>query len=486
METMEFLSNKPLLITDTILRDAHQSQAATRMTIEDMLPACEILDSIGYYSLECWGGATFDVCMRFLNEDPWERLRTLRKHLPNTKLQMLFRGQNILGYKHYADDVVDAFCRKSIENGIDIIRIFDALNDVRNLEQAIKSTKKYGGMVEATLSYTISPIHSEEYFVKLAQELEQMGADVICVKDMANLLLPMDAYSLIKRLKETVKIPIHLHTHNTTGTGDMVYLMAAYAGVDIVDTALSPLANGTAQPATESLVATLQGTERDTGLDLNKMSQAAAHFRKVAQRLKEAGSLDPKVLNVDTNTLLYQVPGGMLSNLISQLKQANKEEKYYDVLAEIPRVRKDFGYPPLVTPTSQIVGTQAVMNVVVGKYKTFPKESKGLLKGEYGQVPGEVNEEVRALAGIKPEDVIHCRPADLLQPEVEKYREEFKDIAKSDEDVLSLALFPQVAPKFLAWRDGPHDEPAAAPAAAPAKKPADPNAVRELFVEFKG
>ena len=485
---MEFLSKKPLYITDTILRDAHQSQAATRMRVEDMLPACEVLDSIGYWSLECWGGATFDSCMRFLNEDPWERLRKLRKALPNTKLQMLFRGQNILGYKHYADDVVDAFCRKSIENGIDIIRIFDALNDVRNLEQAIKSTKKYGGMVEATLSYTISPIHNEEYFVKLALELEQMGADVICVKDMANLLLPMDAYSLVKKLKETVSIPIHLHTHNTTGTGDMVYLMAAYAGVDIVDTALSPLANGTAQPATESLVATLQGTERDTGLDLTKMSQAAAHFRKVAQKLKEQGSLDPKVLNVDTNTLLYQVPGGMLSNLISQLKQANKEEKYYDVLAEIPRVRKDFGYPPLVTPTSQIVGTQAVMNVVVGKYKTFPKESKGLLKGEYGQVPGEVNEEVRALAGIKPEDVITCRPADLLEPEVEKYREEFKDTAKSDEDVLSLALFPQVAPKFLAWRDGPHDEPQAvpaAPAAAP-KAPADPNAVRELYVEFKG
>ena len=484
---MEFLSKKPLYITDTILRDAHQSQAATRMRVEDMLPACEVLDSIGYWSLECWGGATFDSCMRFLNEDPWERLRTLRKHLPNTKLQMLFRGQNILGYKHYADDVVDAFCRKSIENGIDIIRIFDALNDVRNLEQAIKSTKKYGGMVEATLSYTISPIHNEEYFVKLAKELEQMGADVICVKDMANLLLPMDAYSLVKKLKETVKIPIHLHTHNTTGTGDMVYLMAAYAGVDIVDTALSPLANGTAQPATESLVATLQGTVRDTKLDLGKMSEAAAHFRKVAQKLKEQGSLDPKVLNVDTNTLLYQVPGGMLSNLISQLKQANKEEKYYDVLAEIPRVRKDFGYPPLVTPTSQIVGTQAVMNVVVGKYKTFPKESKGLLRGEYGQLPGEVSEEVRALAGIKPEDVITCRPADLLQPEVEKYREEFKGIAKSDEDVLSLALFPQVAPKFLAWRDGPHDEPAAAPAPAPQKAaPADPNAVRELFVEFKG
>ncbi|MCI9349598.1 MAG: pyruvate carboxylase subunit B [Oscillibacter sp.] len=483
---MEFLSKKPLYITDTILRDAHQSQAATRMRIEDMLPACEVLDSIGYWSLECWGGATFDSCMRFLNEDPWERLRKLRKALPNTKLQMLFRGQNILGYKHYADDVVDAFCRKSIENGIDIIRIFDALNDVRNLEQAIKSTKKYGGMVEATLSYTISPIHNEEYFVKLALELEQMGADVICVKDMANLLLPMDAYALVKRLKETVKVPIHLHTHNTTGTGDMVYLMAAYAGVDIVDTALSPLANGTSQPATESLVATLQGTVRDTGLDLNKMSKAAAHFRKVAQRLKEAGSLDPKVLNVDTNTLLYQVPGGMLSNLISQLKQANKEEKYYDVLAEIPRVRKDFGYPPLVTPTSQIVGTQAVMNVVVGKYKTFPKESKGLLRGEYGRLPGEVNEEVRALAGIKPEDVITCRPADQLEPELEKYRAEFKDVAKSDEDVLSLALFPQVAPKFLAWRDGPHDEPASAPAEKKPAAPADPNAVRELYVEYKG
>ena len=381
---MEFLSNKPLLITDTILRDAHQSQAATRMTLEDMLPACEVLDSIGYYSLECWGGATFDSCLRFLNEDPWERLRQLRAHLPHTKLQMLFRGQNILGYKHYADDVVDEFCAKSIENGIDIIRIFDALNDVRNLEQAIKSTKKYGGQVEATLSYTISPIHNEDYFVKLGRELEEMGADALCIKDMANLLLPMDAYSLVKRLKETVSIPIHLHTHNTSGTGDMVYLMAAMAGVDIVDTALSPLANGTSQPATESLVATLKGTVRDTGLDLGKMSEAAVHFRKVAERLKASGALDPKVLNVDTNTLLYQVPGGMLSNLISQLKQAGKEDKYYDVLAEIPRVREDFGYPPLVTPSSQIVGTQAVMNIIFGeRYKNFPKESRAMLRGEY-------------------------------------------------------------------------------------------------------
>ena len=481
---MEFLSKKPLLITDTILRDAHQSQAATRMRVEDMLPACEILDSIGYYSLECWGGATFDSCLRFLNEDPWERLRKLKAALPNTKLQMLFRGQNILGYKHYADDVVDAFCRKAIENGIDIIRIFDALNDVRNLEQAIKSTKKYGGMVEGTLSYTISPIHNEEYFVNMAKELEQMGADTICIKDMANLLLPMDAYSLVKRLKETVSIPIHLPTHKTTGTGDMVYLMAAMAGVDIVDTALSPLGNGTSQPATEALVATMQGSERDTGLDLGKMSEAAVHFRKIAEKLKEQGSLDPKVLNVDTNTLLYQVPGGMLSNLISQLKQAGKEDKYYDVLAEIPRVRKDCGYPPLVTPTSQIVGTQAVMNIIMGeRYKTFTKETKAMLRGEYGRLPGVVDEEVRAKAGIAPEDVITCRPADLLQPELPKYREEFKDIAKSDEDVLSLALFPQVAPKFLAWRDGPKEEPT--PAEAP-KAPADPNAVRELYVEFKG
>ena len=479
---MEFLSNTPLRITDTILRDAHQSQAATRMRVEDMLPACEVLDSIGYWSLECWGGATFDACMRFLNEDPWQRLRALRRALPNTKLQMLFRGQNILGYKHYADDVVDQFCRKSIENGIDIIRIFDALNDVRNLEQAIKSTKKYGGMVEATLSYTISPIHDEAYFVKLAQELAQMGADVICIKDMANLLLPMNAYSLVKRLKETVDLPIHLHTHNTTGTGDMVYLMAAMAGVDIVDTALSPLANGTSQPATESLVATLQGTVRDTGLDLNQMSEAAAHFRKVAQKLKDQGSLDPKVLNVDTNTLLYQVPGGMLSNLISQLKQAGKEDQYYEVLAEIPRVREDYGYPPLVTPSSQIVGTQAVMNVILGeRYKTFTKESKAMLRGEYGALPGQVNEAVRAKAGIAPEDVITCRPADLLDPEVPKYREEFQNLAKSDEDVLSLALFPQVAPKFLQWRDGPHEEPPAPPAA-----PDDPNAVRELYVEFPG
>jgi oxaloacetate decarboxylase alpha subunit len=449
------MENKKLFITDTILRDAHQSQAATRMKIEDMIPALERLDQIGYWSLECWGGATFDVCMRFLNEDPWERLRTLKKYMPNTKLQMLFRGQNILGYKHYADDVVDKFVGKSIENGIEVIRIFDALNDTRNLEQAIKSCKKYGGICEPALSYTESPVHNEEYFVKLAKELEQMGADVICIKDMANLLLPYDAYSLVKKLKENVNVPIHLHTHNTTGTGDMTYLMAAQAGVDIVDTALSPLANGTAQPSTEALVATLQGTERDTGLDLEALSDVAAHFRGVADKMKADGILDPKVLNVDTKTLLYQVPGGMLSNLLSQLKQANAEDKYYEALAEVPRVRKDFGYPPLVTPTSQIVGTQAVLNVLSGeRYKMVPKESKGLLRGEYGRLPAEVNEDVRKKA-IGDEQVITCRPADLLEPELEKYTNEMKEkgIGKSEEDVLSYALFPQVAEKFFKVRD---------------------------------
>ena len=441
-----------VMITDTILRDAHQSQAATRMRTEDMLPACEILDKIGYYSLECWGGATFDSCLRFLNEDPWERLRKLRKALPNSKLQMLFRGQNILGYKHYADDVVEEFVRLSIKNGIDIIRIFDALNDVRNLETAIKATKKYGGICEVAMSYTVSPVHTEDYFVKLAQEIEATGADIICIKDMANLLLPYKAYSLVKRLKESVKIPIHLHTHNTSGTGDMTLLKAVEAGVDIVDTALSPLGNGTSQPATEPLVATLQGTEYDTGLDLSLMSQAAVHFCKVADKLKAEGFLDPKVLSVDINTLLYQVPGGMLSNLISQLKQANASDKFYEVLAEVPRVREDFGYPPLVTPTSQIVGTQAVMNVLCGeRYKLNPKESQALMRGEYGRLPAPVNEEVRRKV-IGDAKVITHRPADDIAPELEKYRKEIGQYITQDEDVLTYALFPQVATKFFEYR----------------------------------
>ena len=443
-----------LFITDTILRDAHQSQAATRMRIEDMLPGCEILDSVGYWSLECWGGATFDACMRFLDEDPWERLRKLRSAMPKTRLQMLLRGQNLLGYKHYADDVVDEFIEKSIKNGIDVIRVFDALNDPRNLMQSVKSIKKYGGICEAAISYTVSPVHNIEYFVKLAKLLEKMGADTICIKDMANLLLPYDAYKLVSELKRSVSVPIHLHTHNTAGTGDMTNLMAAQAGVDIVDTALSPLANGTSQPATESLVATLQGTDRDTGLDLVKLNEAAAYFRTVADKLKKEGVLDPKVLSVDTKALIYQVPGGMLSNLLNQLKQAKKEDKYYEVLAEVPRVRKDFGYPPLVTPTSQIVGTQAVMNVLAGeRYKMVPKESKGMLKGEYGQLPAPVNEEVRKKC-IGDEEVITCRPADLIAPELEKYRAEAGDLAKCEEDVLSYALFPQVAKKFLEKRNG--------------------------------
>ncbi|MCI7570349.1 MAG: pyruvate carboxylase subunit B [Clostridiales bacterium] len=441
-----------LFITDTILRDAHQSQAATRMRTDEMLAACEILDSIGYWSLECWGGATFDSCLRFLNEDPWERLRTLRKALPNTKLQMLFRGQNILGYKHYADDIVERFVRKAIENGIDVIRIFDALNDVRNLESSIKFTKKYGGICEAALSYTVSPVHSEDYFVDLAKQLVQMGADVICIKDMANLLLPYDAYSLVKRLKSEISVPIHLHTHNTAGTGDMTYLMAVQAGVDIVDCALSALGNGTSQPATEPLVASLKGTERDTGLDIEKLAKASRHFMGVAERLKKDGFISDKSLKVDTNILMYQVPGGMLSNLVSQLKQAGAEDKYYEVLEEIPRVRKDFGYPPLVTPTSQIVGTQAVLNVISGqRYKMFTKESKAVLAGEYGRLPGEVNEEVRKLA-IGDKAVITCRPADLLQPEYDKCVEQAGPLAQSEEDVLSYALFPQVAEKFFQAR----------------------------------
>lgn len=477
---------KQVRITDTILRDAHQSQAATRMRIEDMLPACEVLDKMGYWSLECWGGATFDSCMRFLNEDPWERLRTLKKAMPNTPLQMLLRGQNLLGYKHYADDVVEAFCKKSIENGIDVVRIFDALNDPRNVAAAAKYVKEYGGTCEIAFSYTTSPVHSIDYFVKLAEEMVKIGADVICIKDMANLLLPFDAYKLVKKLKENLDVPIHLHTHNTSGTGDMTYLMAIQAGVDIVDCALSPLANGTSNPTTEALVATLQGTEYDTGLDLTKLSEAAAHFRKVADKLKADGILDPKVLSVDTNALLYQVPGGMLSNLISQLKQANALDKYYDVLAEVPRVRKDFGYPPLVTPSSQIVGTQAVFNILSGeRYKVFPKESKAVLRGEYGRLPGEVNEEVRKKA-IGDDEVITCRPADLLEPELDKIKEECKDVAKCEEDVLSYALFPQVARKFFDIRDGrvaAPDQTSATKKETAAQTASTSDGVRVLYVQ---
>ena len=442
-----------VLITDTILRDGHQSQAATRMRTDEMLPACEKLDRVGYFSLECWGGATYDSCIRFLNEDPWERLRQLRAALPNTKTQMLLRGQNLLGYRPYSDDVVEFFVKKAVENGIDIIRCFDALNDLRNMETAVKATKKYGGKAEIALSYTSSPVHNEDYFVKLAGEIEKMGADLICIKDMANLLLPYDAYKLVKRLKAATSLPIVLHTHNTTGTGAMVLLKAAEAGCDVIDTCLSPLGSGTSQPATESLVATFQGTEYDTGLDLNLLAELAEYFRGVADRLTKDGFRDPgRVLSVDVKTLQYQVPGGMLSNLIGQLKNANAMDKYYDVLAEVPRVREDFGYPPLVTPTSQIVGTQAVMNVLMGeRYKMVPQESKDLLAGHYGKLPGKVNEEVRKKC-IGDTEVITCRFADTLPPELDKLRDEMREWYQKEEDVLTYAMFPKVAPKFFEYR----------------------------------
>lgn len=440
-------------IMETILRDAHQSQAATRMRTDEMLPAAKLLDDVGFYALEAWGGATFDSCLRYLDEDPWDRLRALRKAIPNTKLQMLFRGQNILGYKHYADDVVDEFCRLSIKNGIDIIRIFDALNDIRNMKQAIDSTKKYGGTVEAALCYTTSKVHTVDYFVDLAVKLEKMGADIICIKDMANLLLPYTAYELVSRIKDKVKIPVHLHTHNTAGTGDMVNLKAIEAGCDIVDTALSPLGNGTSQPATESLVASLMGTEYDTGLDLDKLNKCTVYFRKVADRLTADGILNPKVLKVDVNALIYQVPGGMLSNLISQLKQQNASDRLTEVLEEVPRVRADLGFPPLVTPSSQIVGTQAVLNVLAGeRYKTVTKETKGVLAGEYGKLPLEPDAKiVKKIIGDTPR--ITCRPADNIKPELDAYRKEIEEYAIQEEDVLTYALFPQLAIPFFKRRE---------------------------------
>lgn len=451
---MAEITKKKVLITDTILRDAHQSQAATRMRTDEMLPVLEQLDEIGYYSLEAWGGATFDTCLRFLNEDPWERLRTLKKYLKKTPIQMLLRGQNLLGYRHYADDVVEKFVAKSIENGVTVVRVFDALNDPRNLETAMKAIKKYGGVCEAAISYTTSPVHTTEYFVNLAKQLAQMGADNICIKDMANLLLPYTAYDLVSRLKKELdpKVKVHLHTHNTAGTGDMVNLKAIEAGVDIVDCALSPLGNGTSQPATEPLVATLKGTQYDTGIDIQKLLPIVNHFKGVAERLKKDGFLSPKVLSIDINALIYQVPGGMLSNLISQLKQQNKSEKLGEVLAEVPNVRKDCGYPPLVTPSSQIVGTQAVLNVLAGeRYKMVTKEFKGLLRGEYGKLPAEPDPEVvkKCIGGEKR---ITYRPADDLKPEYEAFRQEIAPYMQQEEDVLSYAVFGQVALNFFKWR----------------------------------
>ncbi|MCR5458216.1 MAG: oxaloacetate decarboxylase subunit alpha [Clostridiales bacterium] len=439
-------------ICETVLRDAHQSLVATRMTYDQMAPILEEMDKVGYHALEAWGGATFDSCLRFLDEDPWDRLRKIRAAVKNTKLQMLFRGQNILGYRHYSDDVVEYFVQKSIANGIDIIRIFDALNDPRNLETAIKATKKEGGHVQAAISYTTSPVHSNEGFAEYAKQLESMGADSICVKDMAGLLTPYNAYDLVKTLKSTVSIPLELHTHYTTGLASMTLLKAIEAGCDIVDTAISPLAMGTSQAPTESIVAALAGTEYDTGLDLNQLNKVAVHFTKVREDFIKSGRLDPKVLKVNVNTLRYQVPGGMYSNLLSQLKQAGKSDKLEEVLAEVPNVRADAGYPPLVTPTSQIVGTQAVFNVIMGeRYKMVTKEFKGVVKGEYGKTPVDIDPEFRKKI-IGDEEAITCRPADMLKPELEKLREEVKKWSIQDEDVLTYALFEQVAIDFFEKR----------------------------------
>jgi len=440
-------------ITETILRDAHQSLIATRMKTQEMIPILETLDSVGYHALEMWGGATFDASIRFLNEDPWERLRTIRKNIKKTKLQMLLRGQNLLGYKHYADDLVEEFVNKSLANGIDIIRIFDALNDTRNLSKSIEATKKYGGHAQAAISYTLSPVHTNEVFVKLAKEMEGMGADSICIKDMAGLLDPYNTYELIKAMKKAVKVPIELHTHATSGLGSMTYLKAAEAGVDIIDTAISPFAEGTSQPPTEPMVAAFKGTEYDTGLDLMVLDKVTEYFRPLREKALESGLLDPKVMGVDINTLMYQVPGGMLSNLVSQLKAQNAMDKFEEVLKEVPRVREDLGYPPLVTPTSQIVGTQAVLNIVTGeRYKMVPNEVKQLVKGMYGKTTLPISEEITKKI-IGDEEVITCRPADLIENELAKTKKDIAQYVEQDEDVLSYAMLPQPALEFFKYRN---------------------------------
>ena len=433
-----------------MLRDAHQSLIATRMTTEEMLPVLEQLDAVGFHSLECWGGATFDACLRFLNEDPWERLRIIRDKCKNTKLQMLFRGQNMLGYRHYADDVVQYFVERSVANGIDILRIFDALNDVRNLETAIKATKHEKAHLQAAISYTTGEVFTTDYYVKYAKKLENAGADSICIKDMAGLLTPFSTYELVKALKSAVKIPIQLHSHYTSGLASMVMLKGIEAGVDIIDTAMSPLALGTSHPATESMVAALKGTKYDTGIDLKKLTSIRDYFETLREKYIESGLLNTKMLGVDANTLLYQVPGGMLSNLVSQLKQAGKLDKLDEVLREVPRVRKDAGYPPLVTPTSQIVGTQAVFNIIGGeRYKMVTKEFKGIIRGEYGQTPVPISPEFRKKI-IGNEKPITCRPADLIKSELDKLRAEIpSEFVEQEEDVLSYAQFDQVALKFF-------------------------------------
>jgi oxaloacetate decarboxylase alpha subunit len=439
--------------TETVLRDGHQSLIATRMRTEEMVPILETMDSVGYNALEMWGGATYDACLRFLDEDPWERLRTIRKNVKNTKLQMLLRGQNLVGYKHYADDVVYEFVDRAIANGIDIIRIFDALNDTRNLEAAIKATKKFGGHAQGTISYTISPVHTNEVFIKLAKEIEEMGADSVCIKDMAGLLSPYNTYELVKAIKSKISIPLELHTHATSGFGSMTYMKAVEAGVDIIDTAISPFAEGTSQPPTEPLVAAFKGTEYDSGLDLAVLDKVAEFFIPIRQKYIDNGLMDPKLMGVDINTLMYQVPGGMLSNLVSQLKQANAMDKFDEVLKEIPRVREDLGYPPLVTPTSQIVGTQAVLNVVMGeRYKMIPNEVKMVVKGMYGRTTVPIKEEiVKKIIG--DEKQITCRPADLIEPEMAKIRKAAARYMEQEEDALSMAMLPKPAEDFFKSRE---------------------------------
>lgn len=436
-------------ITETVLRDAHQSLLATRMKTEEMLPIAEKLDQVGYHSLEMWGGATFDASLRFLNEDPWERLRSIRKAIKNTKLQMLLRGQNILGYKHYADDVVIEFVKKSIYNGIDIIRIFDALNDIRNLETALKTTLEEGGHAQCTLSYTTSPAHNVEYYIKRAKELENLGADSICIKDMSGILTPYVAFELVTELKKAIKIPLQIHTHYTSGIASMTYLKAIEAGADMVDTAISPLALGTSQPPTEPLVATLKDTPYDTGLDLEALNEITEYFKPLRDKYLESGLINPKVLGVNPKTLIYQVPGGMLSNLISQLESQNRLDLFDEVLKEVPKVRKDLGYPPLVTPTSQIVGTQSVFNVITGeRYKMVPNEVKDYVKGLYGQPTVPIKDDIKQKI-IGNEEVVSCRPADLIEPQLEAIKEEMKEYLDQEEDVLTYALFPQVAMNFF-------------------------------------
>ncbi len=440
-------------ITETVLRDAHQSLIATRMPSELMEPILDQMDEVGYHAVECWGGATFDACLRFLKEDPWERLRMLKRHFKNTKLQMLFRGQNILGYNHYADDVVEYFVEKSIANGIDIIRIFDCLNDIRNLETAVKACNKEGGHAQIALCYTLGDAYTLEYWENLARDVESLGADSLCIKDMAGLLLPKQATELVEALKKGTKLPIEMHTHYTTGMASMTYLKAIEAGADIIDTASTPLAMGTSQPSTDVMVAALQGTEYDTGLDLDKLIAISNYFQPYREECIKSGLLSTKVLGVDVKALKYQVPGGMLSNLISQLHQAGKDDKLQEVLEEVPRVRKDFGEPPLVTPSSQIVGTQAVMNVIAGeRYKMVPKESYKLVAGEFGKTVKPMNPEVVEKI-LKGEKQMTDRPADHIAPQLKKFEEEAKEWTRQPEDVLSYALFPQVAKDFFEYRD---------------------------------